>query len=228
MSSLSFNGVLPIDSSIPIRSYCKIDLSKNNSDLNLFDTTSSSAWEHYIHNYRSRNEAKVAFGGYLEVRNLYDRSNYFQAADMESKRNIHLGMDFWCEAGTDICAILDGTIHSFQNNTNYGDYGPTIILEHKEMGLTFYSLYGHLSLASLEGIEVGRPIAKGERFAQLGNAEVNGDYAPHLHWQMIYDMQGNYGDYPGVSSKKNLEFYKRNCPNPLDFIHKKCLKLLKK
>ncbi|MAD98474.1 MAG: peptidase M23 [Flavobacteriaceae bacterium] len=220
MNNLSFDGALPIDNSISFGSYCPIDLSGSNKDLDSFDTTSSSEWEAYVESHLQKNKAKVAYGGYLEVRNLYDRSDYFQAVDAESKRNIHLGIDYWCEASTHVCAIFDGTVHSFKNNTNYGDYGPTIILEHQENGMKFYSLYGHLSLASIESITVGDKIGKGENFAQLGDAAVNGDYAPHLHFQIIKDLQGNYGDYPGVSSKKNLEFYSKNCPNPLNYIKK--------
>ena len=226
MNKLLFEGVLPIDNNISIESYCGIDLSGNNKDLDLFDTTSSSQWEEYVNAHLKENGAKVAFGGYLEVRNLYDRSEYFQAVDEASKRNIHLGIDFWCEAGTNVCAILDGKIHSFRDNTNYGDYGPTIILEHEDKGMTFYSLYGHLSFASINGIAVGDAVRKGQPFAKLGDSSVNGDYAPHLHFQIIKDLQGNYGDYPGVCSISTLSFFKENCPNPMNFIKKKCLKLL--
>jgi hypothetical protein len=48
----------------------------------------------------------------------------------------------------------------------------------------------------------------------LGDTSVNGDYPPHLHFQIIKDIQGYQGDYPGVSSKKDLDFYRNNCPNP--------------
>jgi len=43
---------------------------------------------------------------------------------------------------------------------------------------------------------------------------INGDYAPHLHFQIIIDMEEKTGDYPGVCSENKLEFYKNNCPNP--------------
>ena len=48
----------------------------------------------------------------------------------------------------------------------------------------------------------------------LGVASVNGDYAPHLHFQIIRDLEDNFGDYPGVASENNIPFYKRNCPDP--------------
>ena len=212
------DGVLPIDSEILFDQYCPIDLSESNPDLKTFDVSSSSAWENYVLSLLKRNNAKVAYGGYLEVRNLYDRSDYFQAMAEDDKRNIHLGIDFWCEDGTDICAFLDGQVHSFANNMNYGDYGPTIILEHKLGKEKLYSLYGHLSEVSLKTIGIGQRIEKCQNFATLGTSEVNGDYAPHLHFQIIRDLQGKSGDYPGVCSKNTLGFFKENCPNPALFI----------
>ena len=47
---------------------------------------------------------------------------------------------------------------------------------------------------------MGEKIRKGEVFAALGDASVNGDYAPHLHLQIICDIGEHQGDYPGVSS----------------------------
>ncbi|MGB2225057.1 MAG: peptidoglycan DD-metalloendopeptidase family protein [Polaribacter sp.] len=217
---MSLEGTLPIDSEIVFDQYCSIDLSEGNSDLNLFDISSSSAWENYIESVLTKNKAKVAYGGYLEVRNLYDRSDYFQSISEDDKRNIHLGIDFWCKAGTNVCAFQDGQVHSFATNKNYGDYGPTIILEHKIGKEKLYSLYGHLSKKSLENLRIGQKIQKGQNFAKLGTSEINGDYAPHLHFQVIKDLQGKFGDYPGVSSKKNLDFFKMNCPDPLSLIQK--------
>ena len=78
----------------------------------------------------------------------------------------------------------------------------------------FYTLYGHLSLNSIEKISIGDTFNKGETIAVLGDPTINGDYAPHLHFQIINDLQGNDGDYPGVSSLENLSFYKSNCPDP--------------
>jgi murein DD-endopeptidase MepM/ murein hydrolase activator NlpD len=105
-------------------------------------------------------------------------------------------------------------VHSFKNNTNFGDYGPTIILKHTIEDVDFYTLYGHLSLESLQDLCVGQTFKKGAQIATLGDASVNGDYAPHLHFQIIDDIQDFVGDYPGVCSKKDLEFYKTNCLDP--------------
>ena len=48
----------------------------------------------------------------------------------------------------------------------------------------------------------------------VGYSEVNGDYAPHLHFQIIKNIENFEGDYPGVTSQNNLAFYRANCPDP--------------
>ena len=88
------------------------------------------------------------------------------------------------------------------------------MLEHELEGYVFYTLYGHLSVKSLEGKQVGQKVEKGDLIATLGKAEVNGDYPPHLHFQIIKDLQGKTGDYPGVCNIQELEFYTSNCPDP--------------
>ena len=155
----------------------------------------------------------MAYGGYLEERNLYRRSLHFKNETIE-ERNIHIGIDLWTQAGTAVVCPLDGWIHSFKNNDAVGDYGPTIILKHQLENSIFYTLYGHLSLESIQNLKIGTFFKKGEQLARLGDSSENGDYAPHLHFQIIKNI-GNYmGDYPGVCSKSDLDFYKENCPNP--------------
>lgn len=213
LNSISKKTLFVLDESIPLSEYTSIDISKDNTGLNNFDTFSSKAWENFINNYLKEKNAKAAFGGYLEERNLYDRSNYFNSENKDA-RNIHLGIDFWVKKNTKVLAVLDGKIHSFQNNQNHGDYGPTIIITHNINNKIFYTLYGHLSLDSIKNIVVGKKVSQGECIGFLGDSSVNGDYAPHLHFQIIINIEDNFGDYPGVSSKEKIEFYKRNCPNP--------------
>lgn len=203
----------PVVDDTSVKDYMPIDLSIQQKDLNAIDTSSSQVFQNYIDSYQKSHKKKVAFGGYLEKRNLYTRSTYF-TSDKENTRNIHLGMDIWCPENTPVLLPLNGKIHSFQNNINHGDYGPTIIIAHDLKDQAFYTLYGHLSLASLDGIEIGTELQAGETLGYLGKAEVNGDYAPHLHFQIIRDLQGNSGDYPGVCALKDLEFYQHNCPDP--------------
>ena len=64
------------------------------------------------------------------------------------------------------------------------------------------------------GKKIGTVVKKGEKIATLGLPPINGDYAPHLHFQIIIDMENNFGDYPGVCSKNKVDFYAKNCPDP--------------
>ena len=198
---------------INYKDYVAFDLSAITTDKLNLPLTDANAFEDFVENHLKENKAQVAYGGYLELRNLYQRSTVFKDVNIE-ERNIHIGLDLWIKAGTPVLAALDGTIHSFQNNIALGDYGPAIILEHTISGVTFYTLYGHLSLESLDGKAEGQKVTKGEVIGTLGAPPVNGDYAPHLHFQIIKDLQGKKGDYPGVTSKKELAFYKENCPDP--------------
>jgi len=202
-----------LDTAIPRSAYVPIDLSSSNPDLEEIAITDPLQCQVYIHSILERHSAVVAYGGYLEERNLYADKTGFSAQG-KPPRNVHLGMDFWAPAGTQVVVPLAGKVHSFQNNTSLGDYGPTIILEHKVKGITFHTLYGHLSLESLQGLHIRKEFRPGENLATLGTPEINGNYAPHLHFQIIQDMENYRGDYPGVSSRNDLEFYSGNCPDP--------------
>jgi murein DD-endopeptidase MepM/ murein hydrolase activator NlpD len=206
-------NVKVIAESIDYNQYTPLDLSVTNETFRKHNIDNTNDFEKYIESYLAENNAKVAFGGYNEVRDLYKRSEIFNDSKTE-ERNIHIGLDLWIKAGTLVLAALDGFIHSFNYNTGVGDYGPTIILEHKIENQVFYTLYGHLSLESITEIEIGDVVKKGQQIATLGDASVNGDYAPHLHFQIIKNIENNFGDYPGVCSKSNLDYYLENCPDP--------------
>jgi murein DD-endopeptidase MepM/ murein hydrolase activator NlpD len=202
-----------IPESLTLNQYVPLDLSVKNTALEKESLDTSTHFELFIERYLDENNAKVAYGGYNEVRNLYKRSTIFKD-EATDERNIHIGVDLWIKAGTPILAALDGKVHSFNYNSGWGDYGPTIILEHEVENETFYTLYGHLSLESIENLEIGAIFKKGDQLATLGTAAVNGDYAPHLHFQIIHKIGDYFGDYPGVSSDNDLSYYVANCPDP--------------
>lgn len=202
-----------ISNTIDYEDYVPLDLSVTNVNLSNQKLETSRDYERYIQEYLDNHQAKIAFGGYQEHRNLYQRSTVFKNQDSD-ERNIHIGLDLWINESAPIYAALDGTIHSLQNNDSLGDYGPTLILKHQIENITFHTLYGHLSLNSLEDKKIGNFVKKGQHIAHLGLPPINGDYAPHLHFQIIIDMENKVGDYPGVCSSKKLAFYLANCPDP--------------
>ena len=207
-----YQNIKVIDASIGYDAYLPLDLSVTNAELASIGQ-STSDFEKHIESFLMSNNGKVAYGGYNEKRNLYKRSEIFND-DTSEERDIHIGLDLWIAAGTQVLAALDGSVHSFNYNKGIGNYGPTMILQHHEGQHTFHTLYGHLSLESIDGLEIGIPFKKGQTIGILGTPEVNGDYAPHLHFQIIIDIEGYFGDYPGVCNKKKLDFYLANCPDP--------------
>lgn len=199
-----------------LSTYRKVDLSVKNPNLGNA-LVSPKECQHFLDNFLKQNSGKVAFGGYMERRGLYGNFVHFNPGGQQD-RDIHLGVDFWAPAGTGVYAPWDGKVHSWANRDQTGDYGPVILLEHQLRGKTLYTLFGHLSTDSLEGLAVGRKYLKGDRLGSLGGPRVNGGYAPHLHFQLIKDLEGYRGDYPGVSSLSRIEFYRENCPDPMIFL----------
>ena len=196
-----------------------LDLSKGNQFFNESVYSAPGIFSAFIENERMKNNAAYLIGGYKEHREMYRRSNLFDKniidnISADEPRSLHLGIDIWSAAGTKVFAPLGGMIHSFAFNNNFGDYGATIILQHQLDTINFYTLYGHLSLKDLEGKRVGQFITRGENFAHFGPWEENGNWPPHLHFQVILDM-GNYvGDYPGVCKMSEAAKYLQNCPDP--------------
>ena len=207
----SFRNVKVVDYPFDNQKFVYLDLADSNSEF--YSCKDAAKFEILVNEHLIKNNAQIAYGGYNEIRNLYSRSGLFKN-DSSEERNIHIGMDFWTKTGTTVLAALDGKIHSFKNNSGLGNYGPTIVLEHQFENQIFYTLYGHLALESIQSIEIGHQFNKGQKLAMLGSTPVNGDYAPHLHFQIIRDLEGNFGDYPGVCSKNKLDYYLKNCPDP--------------
>ncbi len=212
---------------IPADCYPVVPFSKNEDRLVLLDFTSANKdltatiiqdtglFSAYVSRKIKKAGARYGIGGYDEHRTVYSRSKVFDdPVAGEEPRRLHLGVDIWGEAGTPVYAPIDGIVHSFAFNNRSGDYGATIIVSHEVNGIRFHSLYGHLSLADLQDVQEGENIAAGQLLAHFGEAAENGHWPPHLHFQLIMDMEGKKGDYPGVCKFSDRERYLLNCPNP--------------
>ena len=185
-----------------------MDLSSSNRE---FDGLGEAALDRAILEKLATAGAVAGVGGYLENRSVYKDTELFQG---DEERCIHIGVDVFMAAGTAIYTPLDGEVQSFANRQVAGDYGPVIILRHRLDDVEFHTLYGHLSEASLEGLVDGQSFSVGEKLAEMGPRSVNGNWPPHLHFQLIRDMQGYRGDYPGVVRPAELNFFRQNCPDP--------------
>jgi len=187
------------------------DFTLANTELNASDIADTNSFSHYVNNKLKSAGSKYGIGGYNENRTLYKRSGLFEGAEA---RSIHLGIDIWGPAGTPVYAAMGGMVHSFAFNDNFGDYGATVILLHQLGTVTFHTLYGHLGLDDIAQMSEGAYIARGEIVGHFGKPEENGNWPPHLHFQVIKDMRLMLGDYPGVCTLSERNAYLANSPDP--------------
>ncbi|MCW3107708.1 MAG: hypothetical protein JWQ09_2214 [Segetibacter sp.] len=204
-----YHAVVPFDTKRD--KLLQLDFTRANTGLTEDILADTEAFTKYIEKRLGR-KYTYGIGGYAEHRTIYSRSSRFDGD--EEPRRLHLGIDIWGSAGTPIFAPLGGYVHSFAFNDHFGDYGATIILHHQLDGVSFNTLYGHLSLGDIAGLQEGQYISRGVEFAHFGDPKENGYWPPHLHFQIVSEMHEKKGDYHGVCKYSEREKYLENCPDP--------------
>ena len=176
-------------------------------DLELF--------QHKIEKLQKKYPDKIITGGYLEPRSIYSSNSYEKIGNYgDESRTIHLGLDFWLPPGTKVNSMFDGEIVVAVNDKGHKEYGGLLILKHNIQDLEFYTLYGHNTVESVLKNKVGSKVKKGDVIAEIGNYPENGNWAPHLHFQIILSMLNYKIDYPGVCYFNQMEIWKDLCPDP--------------
>lgn len=188
------------------------DFSGGNRELMGIDLNDTEMFTNYVFAELRRQGTPLGVGRYGEDRVVYRHRSLFDGE--EENRSLHLGIDLFVEPGTNVSTPLPAVVHSFANNESPGDYGPTIILKHQPEDVTFFTLYGHLGMRSLTGLQPGRRFAAGDVIGRIGKAQENGGWPPHLHFQVIADMGQWRGDFPGVAAPSQLKKYLELCPDP--------------
>lgn len=128
-------------------------------------------------------------------------------------RDVHMGIDLFARAGTEIHSFAAGKILCWAYHSKELDYGATLVLEYRIQELALYALYGHLSMRSIEGWTVGQPIEQGQRIAWVGERHENGGWVPHLHFQLSYKKPAN-ADLPGVVHERDRAHSRLIYPDP--------------
>lgn len=158
----------------------------------------------------------IWLGYYHEPRLIYADAAFRQGPWKASdRRTVHLAVDAFAAAGTPLFAPLSGEVFVAEYRAGHLDYGGVIILRHvTPEGDPFYTLYGHLDPEFLERLKPGQLVEKGERFCQLGDPQVNGGWAPHVHFQLALTTEGIEADWPGVGAPDEMYMWRAICPNP--------------
>lgn len=178
-------------------------------------------------------DVKVGVGQYDEARYIYTSPAFAVSDDFtDETRTIHLGIDLFAEVGTPVRAPLAGKIVAFADNAAEQDYGPVVVVEHSltpnplsspkgapkkgegDSTVKFYTLYGHLTRESLKSLKTGQKLKRGQKFAEIGSAKVNGNWTPHLHFQIMVDTLGLDTDFPDVALPSQRDVWLSLCPDP--------------
>jgi len=194
----------------------------------LLDLSISSRWmglqsesddldyvQYKISKLQDQQPDQIIAGGYLEPRPLYTTTAYDKMGNNGTEsRTIHLGIDFWLPAQTPVHALFDGIVVTAVNDIGDKEYGGLIIVKHLADDLEFFTLYGHLSIASIETREVGQRITKGDCIGYLGHYPENGNWPTHLHFQIMLAKLGYTDDFPGVAYPEEINVWRSICPDP--------------
>jgi len=202
--------------SIKLNDAHHIDLSVSSTWIgHLEDFNNLELFQFKIDQLQKEIPTKIIAGGYLEPRSIYNSKAYDRMGNHgKESRNIHLGIDYWLPATTPVHTLLDGEVIIAVNDAGDKEYGGLVILKHQIKAIPFYTLYGHLSVKSATKNKVGDVIKKGAKIGELGNYPENGNWSPHLHFQVMLSLLDYQVDYPGVAYHSEIEVWKSICPDP--------------
>lgn len=200
----------------------------NTNQAHLLDLSVSSNWighrtnfndldffQYKIDQLQKEVPDEIIAGGYLEPRSLYTSTAYDKIGNSgRESRTIHLGVDFWLPAYTPVHTLFDGEVVTAVNDKGDKEYGGLVILKHQIDNLEFYTLYGHNTVESALKNSIGDQIKKGQKIAELGNYPENGNWAPHLHFEIMLSILNYTDDFPGVAYLNQIDVWKSMCPDP--------------
>ena len=105
-----------------------------------------------------------------------------------------MGIDYCLPENTPVHALFDGEV----------------VIAVIDAGDT---LYGHLTVANATQHKVGDFLKKGQKIAELANYPENGNWVPHLHFQIMLSILNYKIDFPGVAYHRQINIWKSLCPD---------------
>ncbi|TXI12621.1 MAG: aminotransferase class III-fold pyridoxal phosphate-dependent enzyme [Rhizobium sp.] len=191
-----------------------LDLTAAGPDAEAWATLDAIGAERLIEDRVGATRADFAIGLYGEDRVVY-KGDAFETPTAGQRRTIHLGIDLFLPAREPVRAPFAGTVAFIHDDAVPFGFGPTVLLEHRtDEGDAFWTLYGHLSRESVAKLKVGQAIGKGEDFCTLGAASENGNWSPHLHFQIVTDHLGLGGQMHGVGVRDHWQVWRAISPDP--------------
>jgi murein DD-endopeptidase MepM/ murein hydrolase activator NlpD len=103
------------------------------------------------------------------------RTYYYKGSQID--RQVHLGIDLASVANSTVPAGNAGVVAFVSASGGLGIYGKTVILDH---GYGLFSMYSHLSQIA---VQVGDPVARGDKLGRTGSTGMAG--GDHLHFSIL-------------------------------------------
>lgn len=167
---------------------------------------------------RKSENAELGIGPWGEKRAVYAGEMFQSKLIDKVRRTRHLGLDIFADAGTLVFTPLAGRVASVEIEREPLGYGCVVLIEHEpEPGITFSSLWGHLSHETAKHLKNGQTLAAGEKIGTLGAAHENGGWLPHLHLQLVAYSTDDIGPIPGVGEEAYLDVWSKLYPPAYDF-----------
>ena len=189
----------------------RIDLSVASPDAAHLATLEDAGFDRWCEDVIAGAGADFAMGPYGEERGIYKGEAFAMA---EGRRSTHIGIDLFAPAGEQVRAPFAGKVAFLLDDAVPYGFGPTVLLEHDADGVTFWTLYGHLERSSWALLLPGQAIAKGQPFAAFGARHENGNWPPHLHFQIVTDHLGLEGRMHGVGLARDWQIWREIAPDP--------------
>lgn len=191
-----------------------LDLTATGPDAGAWATLDAAGAERLIAERVGQAGADFAIGLYAEDRIVY-RGDAYETPTAGQRRTVHLGIDLFAPAREPVHAPFAGAVAFIHDDAVDFGFGPTVLLEHRtEEGDIFWTLYGHLSRQSVARLAVGQAVARGEAFCTLGEASENGNWSPHLHFQIVTDHLGLGARMHGVGVGEQWQVWRAISPDP--------------
>ncbi len=191
-----------------------LDLTAAGPDAGAWTTLDAAGAERLIEERVAQAGADFAIGLYAEDRIIY-KGDAYETPTAGQRRTIHLGIDVFAPAHEPVHAPFAGAVAFIHDDAVEFGFGPTVLLEHRtEEGDIFWTLYGHLSRQSVARLAVGQAVAGGEAFCSLGEASENGNWSPHLHFQIVTDHLGLGARMHGVGVGDQWQVWRAISPDP--------------
>lgn len=190
------------------------DFSASSPDAALLDTLDGPGFDRFCEERMAAEGADFGIGTYGEDRTIY-KGEAYETTAAHVRRTVHVGIDIFAPPGEPVYAPLAGKVAFIHDDAVAYGFGPTVLLQHEtDAGDVFWTLYGHLSRARVSRLRIGQHVSAGEAFSEFGPRPENGEWPPHLHFQVMTDHLGLEARMHGVGTLHDWQIWQQVAPDP--------------